>query len=93
MINMLTMECDSPSPNYVQRTLDDLGTPLSEVIFCVVDLETTGLSPNDCKITEIGAALFKGGEPLGIFQTMVNPECPIPTSITVMNGITENMTD
>ena len=31
----------------VQTTLDDLGTPLSAVTFCVVDLETTGGSPAD----------------------------------------------
>src|SRR2546427_544919 len=30
---------------FVQRRLDDLGTPLSEVTFCVLDLETTGASP------------------------------------------------
>ena len=39
----------------VQGTLDDLGTPLSDVTFVVVDLETTGGSPSECGITEIGA--------------------------------------
>ena len=39
----------------VQGTFDDLGTPLSSVTFVVVDLETTGGSPVECGITEIGA--------------------------------------
>ena len=38
-----------------QQSLDDLGTPLSEVTFVVVDLETTGASPRTDAITEIGA--------------------------------------
>ena len=29
-------------PRYHQATIDDLGTPLAEVTFVVVDLETTG---------------------------------------------------
>ena len=36
----------------MQRTFDELGTPLAEVTFCVVDLETTGASPATCAITE-----------------------------------------
>ena len=40
----------------LQTTLD-LGVPLSEVTFCVLDLETTGGSPVDSRITEIGASL------------------------------------
>src|SRR5690606_1022259 len=57
----------------VQRSFDDLGTPLHEVTFCVVDLETTGGSPATCAITEVGAARFRGGECTGTFQTLVNP--------------------
>ena len=48
-----------------QRSLDDLGTPLHDVTFCVVDLETTGGSPIDCGITEVAAMKFRGGECLG----------------------------
>ena len=74
-----------------QRSFADLGTHLSEVTFCVLDLETTGGSPADCGITEIGALLFTGGEPSGTFQTLVNPGGPIPPFITVMTGITQAM--
>jgi DNA polymerase-3 subunit epsilon len=75
----------------VQRSFDDLGTPLHEVTFCVVDLETTGASPADCAITEVGAVLLRGGERLGTFQTLVNPGQPVPPAITVLTGITETM--
>ena len=88
---MLAVPCDRPPPTYAQRSLDDLGIPLSEVTFCVVDLETTGTSARDCAITEVGAARFRGGECLGTFQTMVDPGCGIPPSITVLTGITESM--
>ena len=68
-----------------------MGVHLSEVTFCVLDLETTGGSPTDCSITEIGALRFRGGEPDGTFQTLVNPGAPIPPFITVMTGITQAM--
>jgi DNA polymerase III subunit epsilon len=74
-----------------QRSFDDLGTPLSEVTFCVIDLETTGGSPADNGITEIGAVKVRGGEVLGSFQTLVNPGCAIPPTITLLTGITEAM--
>lgn len=75
----------------VQGTLDDLGTPLSDVTFVVVDLETTGGSPSECGITEIGAVKVRSGEVLGEFQTFVNPGEPIPAFISVLTGITDAM--
>jgi DNA polymerase-3 subunit epsilon len=80
-----------PAPRFVQRTLDDLGTPLSEVTFCVIDLETTGGTATDGGITEIGAVKLRGGECLGRFQTLVNPGALIPPFITVLTGITQAM--
>jgi len=74
-----------------QQTLDDLGTPLSQVMFVVVDLETTGGSPHSDAITEIGALKLCGGELLGRFETLVNPGVPIPPTITYLTGITEAM--
>lgn len=75
----------------IQTTFDDLGTPLHEVTFVVVDLESTGGSPASCGITEIGAVKVRGGELLGEFQTLVNPAEPIPAFISVLTGITDAM--
>ena len=75
----------------LQGTLDELGTPLSEVTFVVVDLETTGGSPAGAHITEVGAVKIRGGEVIGEFQTLVNPAEPIPAFISVLTGITNQM--
>ena len=75
----------------VQRTFADLGTPLHEVTFCILDLETTGGSPETCQITEIGAVKYSGGELTGTFDTLVNPGAEIPPTITVLTGITQAM--
>ncbi|WP_392542338.1 DEDD exonuclease domain-containing protein [Oryzobacter telluris] len=75
----------------VQGTFDDLGTALSTVTFVVVDLETTGGSPAECGITEIGAVKVRGGEVVGEFQTLVNPGSPVPAFISVLTGITDSM--
>jgi DNA polymerase-3 subunit epsilon len=69
-----------------QTTLQD-GVALSAVTFCVVDLETTGGSPADSRITEIGAVKVRGGERLGELQTLVDPGVPIPRFITHLTGI------
>jgi DNA polymerase III subunit epsilon len=74
-----------------QRSFDELGQPLHDVTFCVVDLETTGGSAEQCGITEIGAVKLRGGECLGTFQTLVNPGVAIPPEITVLTGITQAM--
>jgi len=74
-----------------QRSFEELGTPLSDVPFCVLDLETTGVAPDTCEITEIGAAKYLGGVEVARFQTLVNPGLAIPPSVTVITGITQAM--
>ena len=74
----------------LQPSFDDLGTSLSEVTFCVVDLETTGTSEGS-QITEIGAVKVCGGRVEGEFQTLVCPTGPIPASVQVLTGITHAM--
>ncbi|MBE6632655.1 MAG: PolC-type DNA polymerase III, partial [Ruminococcaceae bacterium] len=61
--------------------------------FIVFDIETTGLSPVNCGITEIGAVRVKGGEVLERFNTFVDPEMPIPEEITRLTGIDDSMVE
>ncbi|MFD0803411.1 DEDD exonuclease domain-containing protein, partial [Streptomonospora algeriensis] len=75
----------------VQGTLDDLGTPLSECTFVIVDLETTGTRADAAGITEIGAVKVCGGAVVGEFSTLVNPGVAIPPFITLLTGITQAM--
>ena len=75
-----------------QRSLDELGTPLREVTFCVVDLETTGASvAAGSRITEIGAVKVRGGEVVAELQTLVDPGTAIPAFISVLTGISNTM--
>jgi DNA polymerase-3 subunit epsilon len=76
---------------YEQVSIDALGTPLNDVTFVVVDLETTGGSPADSAITEIGAVKIRGGTVLGEFHTLVDPGMAIPPYISVLTGITSMM--
>jgi len=75
----------------VQQSLDDLGTPLVDIEFAVLDLETTGGSPATDRITEVGVVRVCGGEVTGTFHTLVNPRMPIPPMITALTGISNAM--
>lgn len=89
-----TMSSAAPTASRweAQRSFDELGRPLRDVTFCVVDLETTGGSAaGGSMITEIGAVKVRGGEVLGEFQTLVNPRSEIPPFIAVLTGITNSM--
>lgn len=57
--------------------------------FVVFDIETTGLSPQTCGITQIAALLYRNGETLGEFETFVDPGMPIPEEITRLTGISD----
>ena len=72
-----------------QRSFDELGTPLQDVTFCVLDLETTGGDRGSDMITEIGVVKVRGGECLGTFHTLVNPGRAIPPQITVLTGLSD----
>jgi DNA polymerase III subunit epsilon len=63
----------------------------SGVVFTAVDTETTGLTPETCRIIEIGAVQFDKTGILSTFNTLVNPECPIPAVATNINHITDEM--
>lgn len=75
----------------VQASFDDLGTPLDQVTFCIIDLETTGGRAADGGITEIAAVRFRAGRRLETFRSFVDPGEPIPHRITVLTGITDRM--
>lgn len=83
------VDTDRPGVPGVQTTLADLGTPLREVTFCVVDLETTGGRADDLGITEFGAVKIRAGEILAEFGSLVNPGVPIPAFVSVLTGITD----
>lgn len=78
-------------PQAHQDSFDELGTPLYDVTFVVVDLETTGGSPKSSAITEIGAVKVRAGTVIGEFQTLVNPGMPVPAFISALTGITTSM--
>ncbi len=74
-----------------QRSFEELGTPLADVTFCVVDLETTGGSPAAAEITEVGACKVHRGEVVGTFQTLVRPRTPVPAFIRLLTGISDDL--
>lgn len=80
-----------PPVAHLQPTLEDVGTPLSQVTFVVLDLETTGGTPATAGITEVGAVKVRGGQVLGELQTLVDPGGPVPAFIATLTGITTSM--
>jgi DNA polymerase-3 subunit epsilon len=75
----------APAP---QLSFDELGTPLRDVTFVVLDLETTGGSAARDAITEVGAVKIRGGRHLGELATLIDPGTGIPPQVVALTGIT-----
>ncbi|HEY3012559.1 MAG TPA: 3'-5' exonuclease [Gemmatimonadales bacterium] len=69
------------------------GSPLlDDCAFAVVDVETTGMRAGwGDRITEIAVAVVHGGRREIVFESLVNPERPIPRTICAITNITDQM--
>ncbi len=88
-----------PKPFYqeIQETLFTSGKNYSDFILknkiVVFDLETTGLDPENFEIIEIGAVKIEYGVITETFDTLIKPKNLIPSSITEINHITNEMVE
>jgi len=67
-------------------------SPISEVTFAFLDTETTGLSPaGGARVCEVAVVTSRGGARLELYQTLLNPGCPIDPGAQRVHGITDAM--
>jgi DNA polymerase-3 subunit epsilon len=66
-----------------------LGTLLED--FVALDLETTGLDAGRDAAVAVAVVPFRGGAPIGGYETLVNPGRPIPAASTRIHRITDEM--
>ncbi len=59
--------------------------------YVVFDIETTGFSPVNDRIIEIGAVKIKNFKIIDKFSELINPEIKIPEKITKLTGISDSM--
>ena len=65
--------------------------PESPLLFCIVDIETTGGPPNGANITEVAAILHDGQRELDRWVHLIHPGATIPSGITRLTGIDDSM--
>jgi DNA polymerase III subunit epsilon len=91
------MSVPGPTVVSVTNTHASLAPPdtaevrLRDADFTVVDVETTGWSPDEAGITEVGAVRVRRGEVIAEFTSLVNPGTPVPGPITELTGISDPM--
>lgn len=82
------------SPDFRWRAKEGsslLDRKIFSLSFVVVDVETTGQAPPEHRVTEIGAVKIEDGTVSGTFSSLVYPGRAIPTEITALTGISEEM--
>lgn len=84
--SQLPINISSTELEYNDATLHSLNT-----IFIAIDVETTGLDPNNDRIIEIGAVKFMNSQITDTYGSLVNAHCFIPPSVTAINNITNEM--
>jgi len=55
-----------------------------------VDLETTGMTASDDRVTEVGIVRVEGGHATE-WSSLINPDCSIPAAIQALTGISNAM--
>ncbi len=80
---------------YLVDDLKEIAVGCSEQMlsgeYVVFDIETTGFSPMDHQIIEIGAVRVKAGQIMDSYASFVNPGVPIPYEIEKLTGIRDDM--
>ena len=66
-------------------------TDIRYATFSIIDVETTGLSPERDRICEIGVIKIKDGKEVNRYETLVNPQIPLPPGASAVNQITSEM--
>lgn len=81
-----------------ERPVFEVATPptksrsLDSLSYVVVDVETTGGSPwGGDRITEFCAVTVANGQIADVFETLINPQRPIPPAVTRLTRITWEM--
>lgn len=64
---------------------------VKDTTFVAFDIETTGLTPVMDRIIEIGAVKCLNRKIIDTFQALIDPGVPIPTEVSAINGITDDM--
>ena len=65
----------------------DLGTPLKEITFIILDTETTGFDVENDAIFSFSATKIKEEQPADSFSTLIHPARSIPEPISMLTRI------
>lgn len=69
----------------------DLAAPWRDLPFVSVDVETTGLETDSCRVIEVGMVRFERGQVVERWGSLIDPGCPVPAKVTEVTGITDEM--
>lgn len=78
-------------PDFLSAAINPTDILLKNATYVVIDLETTGLSINFDRITEVGMVKMSGGLVVDRYDKLVNPGIEIPASIVEKTHISNEM--